>query len=221
MDKKAFNFYKSYYDLYQELNEKQKIKFMDELLSVQFFIKHIDSVIFEDQLLKVVWASIKHSITAQISGYCSKNKIFYDDIFYPCKGGRQGGRQGGTAGACLQGEGQVQEKGEGKGEVEQTVTASLRSAKNTPSVVKLFMDEHNYFDNSDLDGSVIHDIMDRFASYRNKIKKPIKTVAALNGFFKSLMEIRDAGYNPDEAFETMQEHEWLTVKLDYINKGKK
>lgn len=70
--RKAFNFYRSFYDVYKELNEKQAKEFMDNLLAVEFLEKSIDEVVFKDKICSIVWSSIKHSIEAQIKGYAYK-----------------------------------------------------------------------------------------------------------------------------------------------------
>ena len=36
-NRKAFNFYKSYFDVYSELSDKDKVRFMDALLNKQFY----------------------------------------------------------------------------------------------------------------------------------------------------------------------------------------
>lgn len=71
-NRKAFNFYRSFYDVYKELNEKQAKEFMDNLLAVEFLEKSIDEVVFKDKICSIVWSSIKHSIEAQIKGYAHK-----------------------------------------------------------------------------------------------------------------------------------------------------
>ena len=73
--RKAFNFYRSFYDVYRELNEKQAKEFMDNLLAVEFLEKSIDEVVFKDKICSIVWSSIKHSIDAQIKGYAHKTGL--------------------------------------------------------------------------------------------------------------------------------------------------
>lgn len=73
--RKAFNFYSSYYEVYLGLNDKQKVQFMDAMLSVQFFRQNIKEIAFNDTLLTILWSSIKHSIEAQITGFAHKNSV--------------------------------------------------------------------------------------------------------------------------------------------------
>lgn len=70
--RKAFNFYKSYFEVYLELPEKDKIKFIDALLKKQFY--GVDPVELEG-LSKLAYVSQKHSIDAQVKGYEDKTKV--------------------------------------------------------------------------------------------------------------------------------------------------
>ena len=101
--RKAFNFYRSFYDVYKELNEKQAKEFMDNLLAVEFLEKSIDDVVFKDKICSIVWSSIKHSIEAQIKGYAHKTGLSLENDIPTV---------GPTVGPCQQ------EEGEGEGEEE-------------------------------------------------------------------------------------------------------
>jgi len=76
--KKAFPFYRSYYDQLQYLEDTQIAIMVVNICKVQFFELHIDHVYFEDKMTKLAWAGIKHSIQKSIDGYCSKLGIDYD-----------------------------------------------------------------------------------------------------------------------------------------------
>jgi len=103
--RKGFNFYKSYADVYFQLDAKERVKFMDALLMKQFH--NLDVKI--DGMANFALLSQKHSIQSQIDGYISK-----DGEFEQFEGAWQGAWQGGLVGATQQGkgkeEGQVKEK---------------------------------------------------------------------------------------------------------------
>jgi hypothetical protein len=67
-NRKAFNFYRSYYDLVVELPDEQKVQFLMAILNKQF----LDIEPQLDGLVGLLYKSQKHSIDAQVNGY--KNK---------------------------------------------------------------------------------------------------------------------------------------------------
>ena len=101
--RKAFNFYRSFYDVYKELNEKQAKEFIDNLLAVEFLEKSIDDVVFKDKICSIVWSSIKHSVEAQIKGYAHKTGLSLEN---------NDPTVGGTVAPYQQGEGEGEEKGQ-------------------------------------------------------------------------------------------------------------
>ena len=82
--RKAFNFYRSYYDVAQELNDKDRLAFYDALLKRQFTGIEIELI----GMSKFAYLSQKHSIDQQIKGYMDKTK---DPLVDPSVGGMQGG----------------------------------------------------------------------------------------------------------------------------------
>lgn len=70
-NRKAFNFYRSYYDLVIELPDEQKVKFLMAILNKQF----LDIEPQVDGLVSLLYKSQKHSIDKQVDGYKSKMKI--------------------------------------------------------------------------------------------------------------------------------------------------
>lgn len=70
-NRKAFNFYRSYYDLVIELPDEQKVQFLMAILNKQFL--DIEPQI--DGLVGLLYKSQKHSIDKQVDGYKSKMKI--------------------------------------------------------------------------------------------------------------------------------------------------
>ena len=84
--RKGFNFYRSYYDVFNELSEKDKLVFINALLDKQFLDIDPENL---TGMVKFAWISQYNSIDQQVKGYKSKSKD-------PMQGGRQGGRQGGS-----------------------------------------------------------------------------------------------------------------------------
>ena len=114
--RKAFNFYASYYAVFEDLTDAQIGQLMRELTQVQFLDKHIDEVKFKDKIVSIVWKSIKHSVLEQIKGYCSKRSIAYESVLPdPMLGVGET-----SPDPTLQGEEKEKEKGKGKEEGEYT-----------------------------------------------------------------------------------------------------
>lgn len=110
--RKAFNFYLSYFDVYQELSDKDKLIFIDALLNRQFY--GVDPTDLKG-MVKFAYLSQKHSIDKQIEGFENKTKT---KLTHPKQGGSVGGSVGGRQG------GSVQEKEKGK-EKEQYVKEGI------------------------------------------------------------------------------------------------
>ena len=68
--RKAFNFYRSYYDVVLELPDEEKLKFLMALLDKQF--NNIEPQL--TGIAKFAYISQKHSIDAQVDGYMHKVK---------------------------------------------------------------------------------------------------------------------------------------------------
>jgi hypothetical protein len=112
MKRKAFNFFRSYYDVAKELNDKDRLLFYDCLIELQFNGKSKEI----KGMAKFALLSQKHSIVSQIEGYnnfCKKadNEYVQIDFDYTFIGASAGGEAGASA----------QVEGEGKGK-EQNVT---------------------------------------------------------------------------------------------------
>lgn len=67
--RKGFNFFRSYYDVYNELSDKDKIKFMDALFDRQFQGVKPDSL---EGMAKFAYISQTNSIDSQVKGYEDK-----------------------------------------------------------------------------------------------------------------------------------------------------
>ncbi len=98
-----FKFYKSIHEMVKNLNDRKYSAFMKEVCLVQFYEKHIDEVVFEDELLSAIWGGAKVQIKKQLDGYCSIKKIRYDGMF-------EGAYQGATKGAYQQPQSKSQSK---------------------------------------------------------------------------------------------------------------
>ena len=83
--RKAINFFRSYYDIAQELSDQDRLLFYDALLNKQFENKETNLT----GMSKFAYLSQKHSIDAQIKGYYDKTK---DEKFNPSGGGTVGGK---------------------------------------------------------------------------------------------------------------------------------
>ncbi len=103
--RKAFNFYRSYYDVYNELSDKDKVLFMNALLDRQFLGKEPTNL---KGMVKFAYISQTNSIDAQVKGYETKTGTNLCDS-NESEGATVGGTQGGTQPPS------VQEKGKGKG----------------------------------------------------------------------------------------------------------
>jgi hypothetical protein len=100
--RKGFNFFRSYYDVYNELEtDKDKVAFIDALLDRQFLgIKPTTLT----GMAKFAYISQTNSIDSQVKGYEDKTKT----ILHPT----QGGSVGGIDTPCLQVEVKEKEKEE-------------------------------------------------------------------------------------------------------------
>ena len=82
--RKTFNFYRSYWDVANELNDKDRLAFYDALMKRQF--TGVEPNL--EGMVKFAYLSQKHSIDRQIEGFENKTKTPLQD---PAKGGTQGG----------------------------------------------------------------------------------------------------------------------------------
>ena len=67
--RKGFNFFRSYYDVYNELSDKDKVAFMDALLDRQFLGKKPENL---KGMAKFAYISQTNSIDSQVKGYEDK-----------------------------------------------------------------------------------------------------------------------------------------------------
>ncbi len=77
--RKGFNFFRSYYDVYNELSNKDKLIFIDALLDRQFLgVKPTDL----KGMSKFAYISQTNSIDSQVKGYEDKTKTRLDGRLY-------------------------------------------------------------------------------------------------------------------------------------------
>jgi uncharacterized phage protein (TIGR02220 family) len=79
-----FKFYRSYFDVAEELNDKDRLAFYDALMKRQFL--GIESEL--KGIVKLAYVSQKHNIDAQIKGWEDKTKL---SLSNPIIGGSKGG----------------------------------------------------------------------------------------------------------------------------------
>jgi hypothetical protein len=84
--RKAFNFYRSYWEVANELSDKDRLAFYDALLKRQFTGQETDL----KGLVKFAYLSQKHSIDRQVKGFEDKTKSTLID---PTEGGAEGSTQ--------------------------------------------------------------------------------------------------------------------------------
>ena len=94
MNRKAFNFYKSYFDVYKHLkSDKDKVAFIDALLNKQFY--GIEPQL--DGMAEFAYISQKQIIDQQVKGWEDKTKVNLHptegDENYPTEGGFDTPRQ--------------------------------------------------------------------------------------------------------------------------------
>ena len=90
-ERKAVKFYRSYWEVAMELNDKDRLAFYDALMMRQFTGAEPELT----GMAKFAYISQKHSIDAQVKGFEDKTKI-------PLQGPTQGGSEGGSKGPSAQ-----------------------------------------------------------------------------------------------------------------------
>jgi hypothetical protein len=119
--RQAFNFYRSYWDVAKELNDKDRLAFYDALLTRQFTGEETEL----KGLVKFAYLSQKHSIDKQIKGYEDKTKR-------PLQDPSQDPTQGGTQGPSVQ----EKEKGKEKGYIPSKDEFIAFALEKMPDVLK-------------------------------------------------------------------------------------
>jgi len=129
--REGFNFYRSYWDVANELNDKDRLAFYDALMKRQFTGIETDL----EGMSKFAYLSQKHSIDRQVKGYEDKTKkTLLNPNQDPNQDPTQGGRQGGSVHPSLQ----VKEKEKVK---EKLINIEERKLKFADAL-KPFLDEY-------------------------------------------------------------------------------
>jgi hypothetical protein len=189
--RKAFNFFHSYYEVAKELNDKDRLAFLDALLKKQF--TGCDSELIG--MSKFAYLSQKHSIDAQIKGYFDKTKDpMFDPLQDPCQGGSVDPLQDPSA--------QEKEKEKEKEQDVYTHPLCLWINKELKNVSKLKQQLN------DIDAEKLLDKYDRFAikevleamdNYKDLSKKNISVSATIKNWIKRRKETNpNFGIKKDE-----------------------
>jgi hypothetical protein len=105
--RKAFNFFKSYYDVALELSDKDRLAFYDAIIKLQFTGQKTEL----SGMAKFAFMSQNHSIHSQLYGYYSQSKDPDFIEFKDSKQGASGGAdKGASGGASIQVQVQVKEQ---------------------------------------------------------------------------------------------------------------
>lgn len=179
--RKAFNFYRSYYDVAKELSKKDREEFLMALLQKQF--EGIEPKL--EGMAKFAYLSQQHSIDSQVVGYEQKTK----EKLTPTEGGCQGGTVGGTKGGSVQEE----EKGEEKEEVEY-----YRTIKH----LKLTDEEFTSL-SADFSKQQIDDVLDQIENYKDN-KKYVSLYLTAKNWLKKESKKQDTKVSSDPLVIEME-----------------
>jgi hypothetical protein len=114
--RKGFNFFRSYFDVFNELEtDKDKVDFINALLNRQFLGLKPTGL---TKMAKFAYVSQTNSIDSQVKGYEDKTQTKLNPLeennYTPSVGGSVGGADGGAQPPCLQVEEEEKEKEKGK-----------------------------------------------------------------------------------------------------------
>ena len=127
--RKAFNFYRSYWEAAEDLSPTDRLKYYEAIMKRQFTGEEVELT----GLAKIVYKGQKHSIDAQVLGYEAKKGT----LLPPCQGGSQGGTEGGGQAPSVQEKEKEKEKGEEEGASASPHPLVAWLAKECPDVQKL------------------------------------------------------------------------------------
>ena len=186
--RKAFNFFRSYYDVYNELNDKDKVMFMDALLDRQFLGIKPDKL---KGMSKFAYISQTNSIDSQVKGYEDKTGVVLFD-----SSNSEGGAVGGEQGASVPPSVQVQEKGEEKGEEEEKQKNAI-AFSFTKELISLGVEEQ---------------IVKDWLKVRRK-KKATDSITSLNAIKK---QIEVSGKSANECIKICVEKDWKGFSAEWL-----
>jgi len=221
--RKGFNFYLSYYEIMDELDDVSIPLFIKSLMNVQFMKVHIDDITFDDKISSMAWKSIKQSIRKQLEGYCSAENIKYSSLFDAMPVPPIVPPEGAMPVPHIQVQGEVQ----GEVQVQVDNNAPLRSAIHTDNKqkqkrTKLKSNEQwvSYINETYEDDAINYAI--DFISYREQISEPIKTAQAISLYMNEVINIHEKFGSSmlNREIDRMKAGAWKTLYPEYKNKGK-
>jgi len=185
-----FKFYSSYFEIAQELNDKDRLAFYDALMKKQF--TGIDTDL--KGMANFAYISQKHSIDKQVEGWEFKMKATLNqDIINPIKGGVLGGALGGV----------VQEEVKEK-EKEEVKEKEKEENDIPPTAFSMYR--------SLLDLGAEKQLINDWLKVR-KTKKAADTETALNGFVN---EVEKSGRSINEILKICIENSWKGFKVSWL-----
>lgn len=135
--RKGFNFFRSYYDVYNELNDEDKVAFMDALLDRQFLGKKPENL---KGMAKFAYISQTNSIDSQVKGYEDKTgqKLTPNDgaTAPPTDGGSEPPSQ--QEEVQVEGEEQVKEKVKVEDKIKSKILTEVVTSDVPPNEVLYF-----------------------------------------------------------------------------------
>lgn len=205
--RKGFNFFRSYYDVYNELSNKEKVEFMDALLDKQFLGKNPENL---KGMAKFAYISQTNSIDSQVKGYEDKTGTKLSCA--PTQGGSEPPTQGGNDPPTLQVQVQVQEQGKGKGKGQLVYPFDSENFKNIWNVL---IKEKKWKGKSN---NALQMSLKKLSNYQegDAIKMIENTIS---GGYQGLFEIdnnKNKGNNGKQQTNTDAALEWGN---DYLNKN--
>ena len=211
--RKGFNFFRSYYDVYNELeNEADKIAFIEALLNKQF--QGIDPIGLEG-MARFAWVSQYNSIDNQVKGWEGKTNI----KLIPTEGGSLGGSLGGSVGGSVGGsdtpslQGEEKEEEKEKGKEKEKEKKSMRHLKINDPPLKPKIDFNNLIQN-------YHRLCE-FLPVVKKLTKQRKAIISarikIHGKEQTLEVLKKAGKS--EFLNGVNDRAWK-ANIDFIFKEK-
>jgi hypothetical protein len=178
-ERKAFKFYRSYFEVANELPDKERLEFLWALLKKQF--ENVDPDL--TGLARFAYVSQEHSIKAQMEGYISK-------VSNPTQGGAKGGTKGGSEAP------EVQEKEKEKEKVQEKEERTTKRGSK-----KLILNE------SEL--KFIDWFNAQFIPVLNRKGKFNSMTATDRNNLIALKESYPNAYDWEHAFTVMTQSEWV------------
>jgi hypothetical protein len=182
--RKAFNFYRSYYDVAKELSKKERDEFIWALLQKQF--EGIEPEL--TGMSKFAYLSQQHSIDAQVVGYETKTK----EKLTPKQGGLVGGTQGGTQGGTVQ----EKEKEKEKEEYYRTIKHLKLSAEEFSLLTAQYSKQQ------------IDDVLDQIENYKNN-KNYVSLYLTAKNWLKRDTNKQQVNVSSDPLVEEMKRQRQL------------